>query len=217
MKRNLRAFTLIELLSVIAIVGVLAAILIPAVSNVRSRARAAKKLSMYRQYHLANSMYAVDNDGYSCPVRDKKDSAQDWRFFLKPYLSDYAETKYQARRGEIYIDPFFEAYDPAKPWITGVGMNNQLRRPDLRNYPNEIDTSENPTSKGGRTILHMITYPNKRILIGDVTIGDARIYNEKRLETSRHEDGGMFVLFDGSVVFYTADEARLAFDNPAEL
>lgn len=201
----------------IAIIGVLVGILIPAMSTVRLRAREANKQVVYRQYQLANSMYASDNKGYSCPTRDKKDGAQDWRFFLKPYLSDSAQTKYQARGSEIYIDPFFEEYDETKPWVTGVGMNNQLRRPTTPNYPNEIDTSDNPTSTGGRTLLHMITYPSKRILIGDVTAGDARIFNDGRLVTTRHDDRGMFVLFDGAVVFYTAEEARLAFANPAEL
>lgn len=214
---KLSAFTLIELLTVIAVVAVLAGILIPTFSKVKMRAREVKKQVVYRQYHLANSLYASENKGFSCPTRDKKDSAQDWRFFLKPYLNDSAQTKYQARGGEIYIDPFFEEYDETKPWVTGVGMNNQLRRPDNQNFPNEIDTSENPTSTGGPTLIHMVTYPSQRILIGDVTVGDARIYSDNRLSTTRHEDRGMFVLFDGAVVFYTDEEARLAFNNPAEL
>ncbi|AKC83885.1 hypothetical protein IMCC26134_03495 [Verrucomicrobia bacterium IMCC26134] len=57
------AFTLIELLTVIAIVGILAAIIIPTVGRVRSAARDAVGLSHLRQIGLAASLYADENRG----------------------------------------------------------------------------------------------------------------------------------------------------------
>lgn len=213
---NRQGFTLIELLTVIAVVAVLAAILMPAVSRVRLQARETAKRSTYRQFYIANTMYATDNKGMSCPARDKADIDQDWRFFLKPYLSDASKTKWQARNNEVYRDPFFEGYDPSKPWSGGVGMNNQLRRPEQMGYANEIDTGDMPESKGGTTLLSAITYPSYRILIGDTT-GGGRIYNESVLSTSRHDNKGMFVRFNGTVVLYNQDEATLAFNNPAAL
>ena len=68
-----RAFTLIELLTVIAIIAILAAILIPSISKVRESARETSKLSNYRQYFIANTMYAADNDGFSVTTVDKRD------------------------------------------------------------------------------------------------------------------------------------------------
>lgn len=211
-------FTLIELLTVIAIIAVLAAILIPAVSGARLKAKEAVKSSTYRQYYVANMLYSQENRGMSCPSRDKSDSAQDWRYFLKPYLTSASTNKYQARNNEIYIDPFFVEYDPNKPWVTGVGMNNQLRRPDIRNFPNEINSGGGGSeSQGGTTLLSAITHPQYRILVGDVTGGDARIYNDGRLDTTRHDGKGMFVRFDGSVVFYNQAEATDAFNDPSKL
>ena len=67
-------FTLIELLVVIAIIGVLAAILIPAIGKVRERAVNTKKMSAYRQYFIANTMYASDHKGRSCPAKDVRGS-----------------------------------------------------------------------------------------------------------------------------------------------
>jgi prepilin-type N-terminal cleavage/methylation domain-containing protein len=58
-----RAFTLIELLTVIAIIAILAAILIPAVGKVRERSAAAKTASNFRQVYTAHILYSSDNKG----------------------------------------------------------------------------------------------------------------------------------------------------------
>ena len=57
------AFTLIELLTVIAIIGILAAILIPVVSKVRSTARRSVCASNLRQIGMGIWMYTNDNQG----------------------------------------------------------------------------------------------------------------------------------------------------------
>lgn len=59
--RSRQAFTLIELLTVIAIIGILAAILIPVASSVRESARRAVCQSNVRQQMLAMHMFAEDH------------------------------------------------------------------------------------------------------------------------------------------------------------
>jgi prepilin-type N-terminal cleavage/methylation domain-containing protein/prepilin-type processing-associated H-X9-DG protein len=57
-----RAVTLIELLVVIAAIGILAAILVPALSSAFERAKATKDMSNLRQLGMAMQTYLNDND-----------------------------------------------------------------------------------------------------------------------------------------------------------
>lgn len=61
--RPCRAFTLIELLTVIAIIGILAALVVPVIGRVKSNARNTQCLSNVRQLALANLLFASENKG----------------------------------------------------------------------------------------------------------------------------------------------------------
>lgn len=97
------AFTLIELLSVIAVIGILVAILIPVTGRVRAAGKAAKCAANLRTVHNGFNLYAADNQGYypaarfhptqSNPARGRRNRSfnngaygNHWEGELAPYV-----------------------------------------------------------------------------------------------------------------------------------
>jgi len=80
------AFTLIEILVVIAIIGVLAAILLPVYASVREKGRRTACVSNMRQIEMALTAYAQDNEGTS-PPDTNLETKMDWAQVTRAYAS----------------------------------------------------------------------------------------------------------------------------------
>ena len=78
------AFTLVELLTVIAIIAVLAAILFPVFASARAKARQTACLSNLKQVGLAVQMYAQDYDGIFPYALDASDVQVTWIWAAQP-------------------------------------------------------------------------------------------------------------------------------------
>ena len=224
-----QGFTLIELLTVIAIIGILASILIPSMRSVRERARETSKLSNYRQMYIANTMYASDNDGFSVISKDNRDpeyrttpypedasGKPHWQSMLAPYLGFSLEDINDVREQEFFINPYFEDYDSNKLAQTGIGINNKLRLPEQNTINSYFGNGATISEIYKPTLLSAVTFPEYRIFIGDTT-QTWKIDTVGVINTTQHDGKGMFVLFDGSVVFYDQAEAELAFSDPFKL
>jgi len=64
MKNFTKAFTLIELLIVIVIIGILAVALIPRLTGLQARARDTARIADMRQMQTALELYKVENGRY---------------------------------------------------------------------------------------------------------------------------------------------------------
>ena len=60
----MKKFTLVELLLVIAIIGILATLLLPSISKARTKARQHVCMSNQRKVHLATTFYMVEENNY---------------------------------------------------------------------------------------------------------------------------------------------------------
>lgn len=88
-RRHLQAgagFTVVELLVVMAVVGILGALLLPTVSRTRAQARAVHCLSNLRQLGLGLRMYAESDPLGRLPADPIGDSAPAWVFALTPFM-----------------------------------------------------------------------------------------------------------------------------------
>ena len=133
------AFSLIELLIVIAIVAILIALLMPVVTTVRRAARATNCLANVQQWGQAWQMYLNGNSGRSFewgtmpPRADMGNNPLMWWEILQPYQPQAAASLLCGEATEpANVTPKndFEAWGPERYWDTPT----QIRGPYVGSY-----------------------------------------------------------------------------------
>ena len=113
-----RGFTLIEILVVIAIIAILAAILFPVFAKAREKARQITCASNIRQIGLAEQQYSQDNDElYSGAYKNSVNGRVHWAELIYPYT----------KSAQIYSCP-----DLSTP-LMNDGITNCTTNPDICN------------------------------------------------------------------------------------
>lgn len=196
-----RAFTLIELLTVIAIIGILAAILIPVVGAVRERVRSAHCQSNLRQLHTATMLYAQDNNelfpqdgtdlgtwtqriGVYMDIPDLQISGGSEMFQCPSRIDDTTNWQsWQSHYGINYIlsGPWYSA------WLYGEGMR--------------VTNVELPT----RVMLYQDNSHRNRAAMPWATNGNA----ERVADTFVHGERTNMVFVDGHIGQMTKEEYPL--------
>ena len=140
-----RAFTLVELLVVIAVVAVLASLILPALARSKDSARRIQCVSNIRQLGLAAMMYWDDNGGQTFAYRGAFTNGGDVFWFGWLQRGAEGERAFDASQGALYryLDARGLAICPALEYISarfklkatgaayGYGVNRNLTAPTL--------------------------------------------------------------------------------------
>ena len=142
-RHHSRGFTLIELLVVIAIIAILASILFPVFSQVRSKAREIATVSNLKQLGLASAQYQQDYDGASVSFQQWiSPTYLAWGILLQPYIKS-ANVCFDAQRSVPYVQ-----IDPAGQWGWSTtiaanrwGYTSDANGPGGTVFPDQLNSS----------------------------------------------------------------------------
>ena len=111
--RQNKSFTLIELLIVIAIIGILAALIIVSVTKAAARARDARRLADMNEIHKALSMYYLDNGNW--PTCGNTGGGCD------PNYGGWDDSYYYGQNWLKFLTPTYLTSVPVDPLNNGYG------------------------------------------------------------------------------------------------
>lgn len=208
-----RAFTLVELLAVVAIFGILAAIIIPVTTKVRENARKSQCSSNIRQIATSMLLYAAENKNHFPAVRESKNGAQYiWSYnltrsnllperFTGWYCPTHAlnDPAVEARTKQWWTTEYARSYATCSPLFVGDGRAQR----NLLSIPQPSHTlmlTEWHNSDGALNSYTCST--TGRGLLSDSAL---------KVSSSKHADGGRnYAFVDGHVAFLSLAEANKA-------
>jgi general secretion pathway protein G len=162
---NRRGFTLIELLVVITIVGILAALAVPAINKSLNQARFAESQSNLRQIGIALMLHSQENEGlfpiargtlpYKSDFESIPEAQRSWQMQLIPYTGG---------NEKIFQSAYAGSRNPtAKRW--GYFLGSHAARAEAEAEGLGGDASYRAVN------LRKIQFPSRHILAGECLAG----------------------------------------------
>ncbi len=213
--RHRPAFTLVELLAVIAIITLLAAILLPALSRAKAKAEEVVCLNNLKQLQVCAKLYTLDHDGVLPPNRyvyNVNTQGPSYGFSNKltwcPGLAPFDTTTENIERGLLF--PYNKSTDiyrcPSdKSWVqTPEGESLHIRRTRSYNMSQSINGSPYPDET--------VIFPPSFTKISDI---DDPSPSELLFFVGVHEDSILDSLFGIPPEGWKFDEEPRWWDLPA--
>ncbi len=195
MRRNQRAFTLIELLIVVAIIGILAAIAVPNFLNAQVRAKSSRVLGDLRSIRTALEMYVID---YNRAILDPNELANAGIYQQGSRVWGQLTTPTAYISPSAFIDPFVPTEPPTGNAAWEAVMDgvyhyrniDYMRKVNNQNATNNADPNARYVARSPgpdrwyigdpQRLLRSMTYDPSNGLksVGDIMVTDKGILGE---------------------------------------
>lgn len=202
-----KAFTLIELLTVLGVLGVLVAIFVPIFGKVRASAHQADSISNLRQLSSIYLLYTQEKKGKLLQASDGVTNGKYWQL----YLQEFMEADSELRQMRDFTSKACLAANPGLEGGDGVVRSTY----GLNNYIGRGGVNPGDNSTWGINYIIQAVAPDRTVLFGDPAMESDRYtmvgigYEDNLFPTSYHPAGLINLSFlDGHV------ESRLAADIP---
>jgi prepilin-type N-terminal cleavage/methylation domain-containing protein len=187
-----KGFTLIELLIAIAIIGILASILMPALAKARKKSYVAVCINNHKQLSAAYQMYTDDNSGLVIYHKWYHDYAgikgnKSWGNHkpedrpLNRYLDDFTGTSKVAKCpsdiGQSWAAGGFRT-EKTNYWLYGSSY--------VVKYATTMNIDKFTNVQGGKILIDGFAYPSSKALFYQKSLNNGRIWGMKQIRW--HDD-----------------------------
>lgn len=167
-----RAFTLIELLLVIAAIAILAALLLPAFGRTRAAARKTVCINNVRQINLALRLYADDHADTVRAVSNKEALYVTYKDSIQPYLA----RKNSGSNDQLFACPA-DHFDCDDPSISELFLFEEVHgkgfhRQEVTHYSSYFFNGEAPGAENTRMAqkpFSSVRQPTRVVLVGELS------------------------------------------------
>jgi prepilin-type N-terminal cleavage/methylation domain-containing protein/prepilin-type processing-associated H-X9-DG protein len=208
-----KAFTLVELLTVIAIIGVLAALAVVGLARAREASRAAACVSQLRQLAAACQLYSGENKGVIIPIctGTSTSDAKTWRLYLEPYVgTDPKAFNCPGDPDAAVADPFARG---RRPGTYGINKSSGLHEYFGANGQKRVGQIISPANTLFMSDIALVTNPGaspsqwtSADLASSASYGYARLPNDPSFSGGdpwnvfpRHNGKANVAFYDGHV------------------
>lgn len=216
MKRE-NGFTLIELLVVVAIIAILAAMLLPALSQARERARQSVCMSNLKQIGLIVAVYSTDYEEYLLPCWSYTGTAGNYSNWIVLLVNSGYVRKYPSQGEKMFWCPS----ETLKPTGSQVPYGHYGYTHNS-NIPSCVGTTEAGVSYPGVKISRMRNPSGTYLVMDKFNSWNPQVYDRNEDNANggpryRHSEGLNILFVDSHVEWKHRDQVpsrNVASPNP---